>query len=241
MIDRDIHLARALLVESNPLLRSVAARITASLRGTDIVPGVVSLCAMNLYLHGIGSTADANDPPVDRADALAQPSGRKFDMILANPPYVEDAAELDASVRHHEPAGALFAGPEGLDDYRVLIPQLPGLLTENGIALVEIGHTQAKAVGAIATAAGRLYARSRISSSTMSSNSFSVKSIAVLQESHASAPGLTSRSTGTPASGRRLPANVRAQRVSAPILCAAPTSPHAPASLAHRQDAPRRF
>jgi type I restriction enzyme M protein len=42
---------------------------------------------MNLYLHGIGSTADANDPPVDRADALAQPSGRKFDMILANPPF----------------------------------------------------------------------------------------------------------------------------------------------------------
>jgi hypothetical protein len=47
---------------------------TQALRGTDIVPGVVSLCAMNLYLHGIGSTADANDPPVDRADALAQPS-----------------------------------------------------------------------------------------------------------------------------------------------------------------------
>ena len=60
---------------------------TEALRGTDIVPGVVSLCAMNLYLHGIGSTADANDPPVDRADALAQPSGRKFDMILANPPF----------------------------------------------------------------------------------------------------------------------------------------------------------
>jgi type I restriction enzyme M protein len=60
---------------------------TEALRGTDIVPGVVSLCAMNLYLHGIGSTKDANDPPVDRADALAQPSGRKFDMILANPPF----------------------------------------------------------------------------------------------------------------------------------------------------------
>ena len=38
---------------------------------------------MNLYLHGIGSTKDG----VDRADALAQPSGKKFDMILANPPF----------------------------------------------------------------------------------------------------------------------------------------------------------
>jgi type I restriction enzyme M protein len=60
---------------------------TEALRGIDIVPGVVSLCAMNLYLHGIGSTKDANDPPVDRADALAQSSGKKFDMILANPPF----------------------------------------------------------------------------------------------------------------------------------------------------------
>ncbi len=58
---------------------------TRALRGTDIVPGVVSLCAMNLYLHGIGSAND--DPPVDRADALAQSSGKKFDMILANPPF----------------------------------------------------------------------------------------------------------------------------------------------------------
>ena len=72
---------------------------TEALRGTDIVPGVVSLCAMNLYLHGIGSakarkpgdlSSEAlakEDPPVDRADALAQSSGRKFDMILANPPF----------------------------------------------------------------------------------------------------------------------------------------------------------
>ena len=48
----------------------------------------------------------------------------------------------------------LFAGPEGLDAYRVLIPQLPGLLTPGGLALVEIGHRQAEAVTAIGTAAG---------------------------------------------------------------------------------------
>jgi hypothetical protein len=43
-------------------------------------------------------------------------------------------------------AGALFAGPDGLDDYRVLIPQLPGLLAPGGAALVEIGASQADAV-----------------------------------------------------------------------------------------------
>ena len=76
-----------------------------------------------------------------------------FDLILANPPYVEDAAELAPSVRAYEPAGALFAGAEGLDDYRVLIPQLPGLLAPGGLAFVEIGAGQAAAVTAIAAQA----------------------------------------------------------------------------------------
>jgi release factor glutamine methyltransferase len=78
----------------------------------------------------------------------------RFDLILSNPPYVEDKAELSPEVRDHEPASALFAGPEGLDDYRRLIPQLPGLMTDNGVAIVEIGSTQAKAVLAMALAAG---------------------------------------------------------------------------------------
>ncbi len=78
----------------------------------------------------------------------------RFDLILANPPYVEQDAELEPAVRDHEPAGALFAGPEGLDDYRVLIPQLPGLLAPDGVALVEIGYRQADPVAAIGAAAG---------------------------------------------------------------------------------------
>jgi release factor glutamine methyltransferase len=80
--------------------------------------------------------------------------GPGFDLILANPPYVEDAAPLARSVREHEPAGALFAGPEGLDAYRVLVPQLAGLLAPRGTALLEIGATQAPGVTAIAAAAG---------------------------------------------------------------------------------------
>ena len=76
---------------------------TEALWGTDIVDAVVRLCAMNMYLHGIGRVAEASSlsssgkdqrrdasatmATIDRADALAQPSGRKFDMILANPPF----------------------------------------------------------------------------------------------------------------------------------------------------------
>jgi release factor glutamine methyltransferase len=78
----------------------------------------------------------------------------QFDLVLANPPYVETEAEIAADVRDHEPSGALFAGADGLDAYRVLIPQLTALLTPNGVALVEIGSTQAEAVTSIAAAAG---------------------------------------------------------------------------------------
>ena len=78
----------------------------------------------------------------------------RYDLILCNPPYVEDAAELGRDVREWEPSGALFAGPDGLDDYRILIPQLPKLLAEDGVAIFEIGATQAEAVSAIAANIG---------------------------------------------------------------------------------------
>ena len=80
--------------------------------------------------------------------------GDGFDLVLSNPPYVEDQADLAPAVRDHEPAGALFAGAEGLDAYRVLVPQLPGLLAPGGVALIEIGASQAAAVTALAMAAG---------------------------------------------------------------------------------------
>mgnify|MGYP002001419661 CR=1 FL=1 len=73
-----------------------------------------------------------------------------FDLILCNPPYVEDDAALEPQVREHEPASALFAGPEGLDDYRILVPQIGHLLTDGGIAIFEIGATQQDAVCTIA-------------------------------------------------------------------------------------------
>jgi release factor glutamine methyltransferase len=88
------------------------------------------------------------------APGWAEDLGGPFDLILANPPYVEEAADIAPSVHAHEPHGALFAGPEGLDDYRILVPQLPGLLGPQGVAVVEIGHAQAEPVTAIATAAG---------------------------------------------------------------------------------------
>lgn len=106
--------------------------------------------AARLGLAGRAAFALADWHQPGWADSLGGP----FDLVLANPPYVEDDADLAPSVRVHEPAGALFAGAEGLDDYRVLVPQLPGLLAPGGVALVEIGHAQADAVTALAAQAG---------------------------------------------------------------------------------------
>jgi release factor glutamine methyltransferase len=78
----------------------------------------------------------------------------KFDLILCNPPYVQADAMLSKTVRDFEPASALFAGPEGLDDYRILIPQMSDLLTPNGLAIFEIGQGQDAAVTQMAKQVG---------------------------------------------------------------------------------------
>ena len=78
----------------------------------------------------------------------------RFDLILCNPPYVESDAEIDPDVRDYEPASALFAGADGLDEYRALMPQLAPLLTRDGVVIFEIGFGQADAVTALAAAEG---------------------------------------------------------------------------------------
>ena len=80
--------------------------------------------------------------------------GAGFDLVLANPPYVATGASLAADVADFEPGRALFAGEEGLDDYRIIIPSLEKLLSPTGIALLEIGFDQADAVSTMAEESG---------------------------------------------------------------------------------------
>ena len=81
----------------------------------------------------------------------ALPPGAAFDAIVSNPPYVptSDRPDLHPQVREHEPATALFAGPEGLDIYRRLIPEAQHLLKPNGLLGLEIGQGQQASLTAL--------------------------------------------------------------------------------------------
>ena len=84
-------------------------------------------------------------------DLLAPVSGR-VDAVVSNPPYVEDGATLAPEIARYEPAGALFAGPDGLDVYRRLAPAAAAA----GAAFValEVGQGQAAAVAGLLREAG---------------------------------------------------------------------------------------
>jgi release factor glutamine methyltransferase len=126
-------------------------------------PGTLLLAALDVWPEATGLGIDVSRRTMSYAAANARRLGfeprvrfregdwakgikEKFDLILCNPPYVPEGAEVGAGVREFEPDEALFAGREGLDAYRTLAPQLPQLLAEGGLAAVEIGHDQAAVV-----------------------------------------------------------------------------------------------
>jgi len=98
----------------------------------------------------LGLAARASFSLGDWGEGLTGP----FDLVLCNPPYVEEGAHLPPGVRDWEPAAALYAGADGLDDYRRLAPEIARLLSPQGLACVEIGATQATAAGALFEAQG---------------------------------------------------------------------------------------
>lgn len=134
------------------LLAFLANRPGWSGMGIDASPAALSVASENARRLELGTRATilAGDwTQSGWADGLG-----RFDLVLCNPPYVETGADLPRSVACFEPSAALFAGPEGLDDYRLLIPRLDKILSAAGKAIFEIGHKQADAVAGLATSHG---------------------------------------------------------------------------------------
>ena len=118
-----------------------AARADAHVTATDVSAPALTLAAENA--ERLGLTIELLD-----GDLFAPVEGRRFDLVIANPPYVADHEEVDPETAF-EPQDALFAGPDGLAVLRRIADHAPS----ERLAL-EIGHAQAEAVSTLLVAAG---------------------------------------------------------------------------------------
>ena len=91
-----------------------------------------------------------------QGDLLAPVAGERFEIVVSNPPYVAetDRESLSVEVREYEPALALFAGDDGLEVYRLLIPAAFDALIPSGFVVLEIGCGQSAAIAELLAHSG---------------------------------------------------------------------------------------
>jgi release factor glutamine methyltransferase len=130
---------------------------------TDISAATLVVASSNAARHHLSSRIrfvksdliDALAPGEAAFDAPGSPASGLgslgWDAIVSNPPYIPtgDRGTLHPQVCDFEPAAALFAGPDGLEVYRRLIPQARAALKPGGLLALEIGYGQRDAVAAL--------------------------------------------------------------------------------------------
>ena len=123
----------------------------ASVTAIDLSASALSIARENAARNGI-----ADRIRFLQGDLLAPVAAEQFDFIVSNPPYVpgSDRETLAVEVRDHEPALALFAGNDGLDIYRRLVPAAFASLASGGFIALEIGYGQQPAIHDLLTGAG---------------------------------------------------------------------------------------
>ena len=112
---------------------------TARVDAVDISPEALEVARINVERHGLRERVR-----LIQSDLYERLAGRRYDVIISNPPYV-DAADLDTmpAEYHHEPALALAAGPQGLQVVRRILSAGRQHLTDSGILIVELGNSRA--------------------------------------------------------------------------------------------------
>jgi release factor glutamine methyltransferase len=123
----------------------------AAITAIDLSPDALALARQNAALNEMVGRIRFLE-----GDLLAPVAGERFELIVSNPPYVPEADRetLSAEVRDREPSLALFAGPDGLDVHRRLIPETYAALVPGGFLLLEIGYGQSAPIMELLTAAG---------------------------------------------------------------------------------------
>ncbi len=134
-------------------LAIASERPQAQVIATDISDDALALARENA--DALGLTERVRLAQGDLFDALTSSDG-PFDVIVSNPPYVgtDELALVATETREHEPHLALFAGADGLDVLRALIPQALSHLKPGGALLCEMGFRQGAAVRALFEEAG---------------------------------------------------------------------------------------
>ena len=121
--------------------------------GIDLSPRACALAAANARAAGLGGRCAFLC--ASWSDAISAP-GQGFDLVLSNPPYIP-TAEIDSlmpEVGRFEPRLALDGGSDGLGAYRSILSRLEGLLSQGGIAILELGCGQIAEIGPIAAPLG---------------------------------------------------------------------------------------
>ncbi len=110
----------------------------ASVDAIDVSADALAVARRNIADYGLEDRVHAIE-----SDLFAAVPGKRYDLILCNPPYVTTAAmeALPAEYRH-EPALALAAGADGLDVVRRILAEARGHLNPGGVLAIEVGHNQ---------------------------------------------------------------------------------------------------
>ncbi|MBD8547480.1 peptide chain release factor N(5)-glutamine methyltransferase [Sphingomonas sp. CFBP 8760] len=159
--------------DSETLIEAALARFAAAAPATILDlgtgPGTLLFALLDEWRDARGIGVDRSAAALGWARRNAAPFGTRaafvqgdwatavtgsFDLVVCNPPYIGLDEALSPEVVEYEPGEALFAGVDGLADYRRLAPVLRRLVAPGGAAIVEIGWTQADAVGDLLRAQG---------------------------------------------------------------------------------------
>ncbi len=129
------------------LAQEAGVRVLATERSAD----ALAVAAKNAARLGLAGLVEFR-----QTDLLEGVASAGLRLVVSNPPYLteEDLAAVAPDVRDFEPLAALDGGADGLDVYRRLVPQAGRALGPGGTLLLEVGHTQATAVEAVAWEAG---------------------------------------------------------------------------------------
>ena len=105
---------------------------------TDISHAALEVAKENILFHQVEEQVTAIE-----SNMFANLAGRKYDLIICNPPYV-DAHDYQTAPKefHNEPALALISGEDGLDFTRMFLTQVSDYLTDNGIIVYEVGNSE---------------------------------------------------------------------------------------------------